>query len=59
MIVTTKKIYQQFHLDQLHTNTNWIKVDTVKNIIYKYANKNTSDLEKLNYYLPFASRNSR
>ena len=32
----------------------WIKVDTVKNIIYKYANKNTRDVEKLNNYLPLA-----
>ena len=32
----------------------WIKVDTVKNIIYQYANKNTRDLEKLNNFLPLA-----
>ena len=32
----------------------WIKVNTVKNIIDQYANKNTRDLEKLNSYLPLA-----
>ena len=49
-----QKRYTQFHLDQFLMNMNWIKVDTVKNIIYQYANKNTRDLEKLNSYLPLA-----
>ena len=33
----------------------WIKVDTITNVIDKYSKKNTRDLEKLNYYLPIAS----
>ena len=33
---------------------NWIKVDTITNVINIYSLKETRDLEKLNYYLPIA-----
>ena len=34
---------------------NWIKVDTVTNVVKQYANKETRNLEKLDFYLPIAS----
>ena len=35
---------------------NWIKVDTVTNVVKQYANKETRNLEKLDFYLPIASK---
>ncbi|MDC2969973.1 CHAT domain-containing protein [Candidatus Pelagibacter sp.] len=50
----TKKKIHTIPFGPITYEFNWIKVDTVKNIIYKYANKNTRDVEKLNNYLPLA-----
>ncbi len=50
----TKKNTHTIPFGPIFYEYDWIKVDTVKNIIYQYANKNTRDLEKLNSYLPLA-----
>ena len=34
---------------------NWIKVDTVTNVVKQYASQETRNLEKLDFYLPIAS----